>query len=80
MMPDLQLYYRTEETNSMGLSINTDMPTKRTEAPETHTQRCQIILWESLFLKSDIHVRKNAARSPSLTLHKNLFKMEQRPP
>lgn len=40
MMPDVQLYYRTEETNSMGLSINTDTPTKRTEVPETHTQSC----------------------------------------
>lgn len=40
MMPDLQLYYTTEETNSVGLSINTDTPTKRTEAPETHTQSC----------------------------------------
>lgn len=36
MMPDLQLYYRTGETNSMGLSINTDMPTKRTKASETN--------------------------------------------
>lgn len=39
-MPDLQLYYRTGETNSMGLSINTDMPTKRTKAPETNPPSC----------------------------------------